>query len=226
MSYYKNTEDSGLPESIHGHMTDTQNAADKPGVAQEVKQDAVKQDPSTEQLARRLQKVSLVESPDAIENLIAEHSLLEDMARRVVVKAWKLRKSDMWKKVALGTVRDYKQLINKTSDLIDEFKRDIILLQQKQSMFESKHFETSGGVKSLSLEPIIHLMKVRHGMLELSLAMFRAELKSKRFQVYSKPINTKPIDCRLDDLHGAIDDTMHAMQELTILQEKVEIDPA
>ena len=60
--------------------TDTQTAAGERGVAHEVERDAVGQDPATEQLARRLQKVSLVESPEAIENLIAEHSLLEDMS--------------------------------------------------------------------------------------------------------------------------------------------------
>ena len=42
-------------------------------------------------------------------------------------------------------------------------------------------------------------------MLELA-AMFRTELNSKRFQVYSKPI-----DCRLNDLNDKIDDTMDAM---------------
>lgn len=88
-------------------------------------------------------------------------------------------------------------------------------------MFENKKFMTSGGVKSLTLLPIIHCLKSRHGMLKMAKEMLRTELKSKRFRVYFKPI-----DRRLNDLNDTIDDTMDAMQQLTILQEEVQIDPA
>lgn len=220
------------PEFIQGHMAatraDTLTAAGEPGVAHEVEHDAVELDSATKQLARRLQRLTMTEtatetsraiitSQDAISNLVSEHSVLVDLAARVMAKARDLKKSEQWDHVATWKSKDYKEMITKISALINDFVHDVNMLIEKELMFENKRFMTSGGVKSLTLMPVIHCLKKRHGMLQLSREMLRTELKSKRFKVYQKPI-----DRRLDDLH----DTIDAMQQLAIFQEEVQIDPA